>query len=579
MQFESAQRPRMLGFLLALAFACALFVLPVGQALADTGYCSYCSKYTSGTFYYPSEYGCVEPTCTAAGSAIFVCSECGEGNRPQTVPALGHDHQYSHSSATCTADGEDVYVCSRCGDSYGTYAAALGHAYELASSTEATCTENGEETYACWRCGDSYSQVLYALGHDYEVATTEPTCTEAGTEASTCSRCGDKQTKAIAALGHDMKESNAIAATCTDAGLRTLTCQRCGVVEEQKASPLGHKWPETWTVETKPTTFAEGKEYRLCERCGERDERAIAKLPLTETPEGLGLIAFGLLVLGGIGFGVRKLMAGHAAAAAAASAASGFELIQLSEKRIFAKLGPDPSNEEFLELLKSRSHLSLVQYDPAKGTSLSEQISDAGPDAVVMDFAGAEGATAALETIRDLYAKHEKVKFEAIAFDADRAVETQLAIEQEAGTLFAFAEADQNKYVKMSRLIVPLYQDVVKDTDSLENIGVIADLFGIPAVSTMLNAVADAKRAGKVAKTATKAFEGADLEFSDGVSVVGNIARFMGLDAIKAVTSLIQDASDVKEYVDGDEKGDARTAQKTKDVASDAGKVIKHLIK
>ena len=126
---------------------------------------------------------------------------------------------------------------------------------------------------------------------------------------------------------------------------------------------------------------------------------------------------------------------------------------------------------------------------------------------------------------------------------------------------------------------MPLYHDVIKDTDSLDNIGAVADLFGIPGVSTMLSAMADAKRAGKVAKVAKSAFDGKDLEYSDGVTVVGNLAHFMGLDAVKTVTTLIDDVSDVNDYLTGDEEGTARTAHKVDDAAKGAGKVIKRLIK
>ena len=69
-------------------------------------------------------------------------------------------------------------------------------------------------------------------------------------------------------------------ATCTEAGYTGNTvCADCGVVVTQGTTiaAKGHTFGE-WTVVTAPTTEAEGLEERVC-ACGEKEERAIAKLP------------------------------------------------------------------------------------------------------------------------------------------------------------------------------------------------------------------------------------------------------------------------------------------------------------
>jgi hypothetical protein len=65
---------------------------------------------------------------------------------------------------TCTAAGSAAFTCSRCGDSYTEVIAALGHKW-----TNATCTKPS----VCSRCNEHHSD---ALGHT--------------TSSGRCSRCG-----------------------------------------------------------------------------------------------------------------------------------------------------------------------------------------------------------------------------------------------------------------------------------------------------------------------------------------------------------------------------------------------------
>ena len=565
---DSARLLRLPGLLCALLFACALFapILPFSQAFAATGYCIDCNRTTNGTISYDAYYGTVlyAPTCTQDGYGCFVCGECGNVNRPQTVPALGHDHQFSRCTATCTASGQNVYVCSRCGDTRTENVAALGHNYQQTGETAATCTSNGSRTSVCSRCGDTRTETIAAYGHAYQQTDeTAATCTKDGSRTQTCWRCGDTRTETIPKLGHDY-EKKTTEPTCTKDGSETDTCKRCKDTKTTVIPALGHAWPEEWTVETEPTLFDEGLEYRLCTRCGEREEQAIPKLGLLETPYGPGIIVGGIVVVAAIAFGVFRFLAARGAAAAATEAATaaaaataagsagGLGLIKLTEKKVFAKLSDDTSNAEFLDVLKARPNISLTEFDPNAEATLDEQIKQANPDAVIVDFVGAGELDATMDTIRDLKAQHEGVKFETIAFDADEATAASLAAQKEAGTLYAFADAGQNKYVKMSQLIVPLYKNMMKDADSLQGIGIIADIFGIPAVSELLNLAANAANAGELAKTAKGAFTGVDMKLTDGVSVVNSIAEIVGLNLTATLTDLAQGAYNMTDPVRDD---------------------------
>ena len=549
MQSASARFVRIAGLsglLLGIALACSLLPVFAGQAFAAV-HCANCDNDVEPVMTYEmaGTVGYHPPTCTEEGLGALVCPVCGNLFQDfVTSSALGHAYQASASTATCTEDGEIVHTCSRCGDTYSEPSAAVGHDYHRSGAT-ATCTEAGTYTYTCVRCGNTYSEAVAALGHDYVREVIEPTCTEPGSETETCSRCGDVKKTALAALGHS--------------------------------------WPEKWMVLKKATDSEEGLEYRECMRCGAREERTIPKTGLH-----IGIIIGGaIVIIGGIAFAVKKFLAWKAAAAgvaalgaagagaaAAAEAASGFELIKLTEKKILAKLRPSEPSKEFLELVRSRPNLSLVLFDAGKPGSLTEQIEAEDPDAVLMECANEAEFAQMMDEFAVMRAQHGDIRCEAIAVDADDALIARLAAEKASGALFAYAQADQNKYVKMAQLVVPLYKDLMKDADSLESIGVITDLFGIPAVSSMLTIVSAADRAKDLSDTAKDAFTGVDMEPEDGVSVVHNIAAILGIDVVAAISELAEDAFDTHDSVTGDEEGKTHKAYKVGEIGKDVGDVI-----
>ncbi|MDO5118161.1 MAG: hypothetical protein Q4D34_06705 [Eggerthellaceae bacterium] len=569
MRLQAISPLRVFALLFSFAFICVLSPVFAGQALAETMHCSRCDNdvepYMSFNVAGSRVY---EPTCTEGGVGVLVCPVCGNLlSGLESVPALGHAYSASASTATCTADGEITYTCSRCGDTYSEHSHAVGHDYHR-SGTGATCTEDGAYTYTCVRCGDSYTESVPALGHEYVREVTEPTCTEPGAEIDKCSRCGDEKKVELAALGHS--------------------------------------WPNEWTVAKKATDTEEGLEYRICQRCGAREERTIPKTGLP-----IGVIIGGVVILLGIiAFGARKYLVGKAAASgaaalgtasatassaagaagavaapsaaaaavAAAEVASGFELIKLTEKKILAKLRSAESNEEFLQLVRSRPNLSLVLFDSETPISLSGQIEAEDPDAVLLDCAGEAEFSQMMETFAELQAEHKDIRCEAIIFDQDDALSSRLASEKDAGVLFAYTGADKNKYVKMSQLVVPLYKDLMQDADSLESIGIITDLFGIPGVSTMLSAISNADRVHDLGDTVKDAFTGVEMEAEDGVSVVHNIAAILGLDVVAAVSELTEDVFDTRDSVMGDEEGKTHKAYKAGEVGKDIGDVLGSLL-
>ena len=196
---------------------------------------------------------------------------------------------------TCTESGSKSRHCSRCDKTVDvTRIEALGHDYIHHEAKSATCTETGWETYdTCSRCDYTTYREISATGHKGSAAVEEnrkeATCSEAGhydlvVYCSVCKAELSREEKTIEALGHDYVHHEAKPATCTETGWEAYdTCSRCDYTTYREI-PAGHQYGE-WVIEKRATESAEGLEYRICTKCGEREERAIPKLK-NESVEG-----------------------------------------------------------------------------------------------------------------------------------------------------------------------------------------------------------------------------------------------------------------------------------------------------
>lgn len=196
-----------------------------------------------------------EASCQQGGLVLHICKKCGN-HYTENTPVSAHRYRENRVAATCVLNGYTEHICEDCGYKYITDLTPLiRHSYK-AEITEPTCETRGYTTYTCEVCGDTYvSDYTAALGHDWDEGhtVTGSTCESEGVMEFHCTRCKEKMIKAISATGHTPGD----AATCTE----PQECETCGAILEL---PIGHSYDETVT---NPTCTHMGYSTYQCKNC------------------------------------------------------------------------------------------------------------------------------------------------------------------------------------------------------------------------------------------------------------------------------------------------------------------------
>ena len=187
----------------------------------------------------------VKPSCEELGYDRFQCNGCGQLEKRNYTPALGHDYdEIVIREATCKQGGLVLTLCADCGDFYQTTTANGAHKYKSINHNP-TCKNIGYTEYTCEVCGDNYiNNIQPLISHSYERVTKEPTCLEKGYTTSTCTMCGYNFVDDYKdALGHDWDEGHTVTnSTCDAEGVIEHNCQNDGCTEKmiKATSANGH---------------------------------------------------------------------------------------------------------------------------------------------------------------------------------------------------------------------------------------------------------------------------------------------------------------------------------------------------
>lgn len=497
-----------------------------------------------------------EPTCTEDGLAWVYCTE-NEHGWEMTLPALGHDYQYSEEFSiepTCTDSGVAGYVCSRCGEMTRETVSALGHNYTSTVTKQPTCTEAGLRTYSCTRCSNSYTASIAATGHDYaSVVTKEATCTESGITTFTCNNCGDHYEEVIEALGHDYGEYVVTKeATCTEDGLKESTCSRCHDTLSEVIPMTGHAYSSEWTIEKEPGLLTKGLKSQICENCQEKIYEDIpAKVPL---PVAIVVVTGSTAALAAIVYFFK-----HSVLTGAKEVVTKVLFKPTLEDKTVVITAED---EEIIEQLKKQFFL---QVNPCKPEDLAQSVEDNGPDIVICECEDKETIEGIVELKKEKFPDTYLgliVAEEVLAEEKD-----SLDRLKKQDVISSYVNASSNKYDQMVKLILPTLKPELDSCTTLENIGQLADLLGIPGVSTIISIY----NSGKDIKDTLDAGE---LGISEQATIIGDIASILGLDTLESVAGLVGDVKTIKEAMDDEsgnyEKKEGATAVKDiSDVISD----------
>ena len=212
---------------------------------------------------------------------------------------VDHVHQYATQvlkEATCTEDGRMVTSCTSCGYARESVIAAIGHeAGEWKVTQLPGRLTEGTRVLSCVKCGEVMgSEAIEPTGashdsshkkseshtHSYTVGITkDATCTEAGAKVYNCS-CGASYVETIAAKGHDFSKTEVEEATCTTEGKVFKECSRCGEKEETAILEKLEHTPGEWKTVKEPSYTELGRREQHCTSCDELlDAEDIAVLP------------------------------------------------------------------------------------------------------------------------------------------------------------------------------------------------------------------------------------------------------------------------------------------------------------
>ena len=183
----------------------------------------------SHTHKYTKKGNTVAPTCTTQGYTVYQCEgydetkfsikkgfytvhhDCSETTKKDYTDMLPHtkgeEVTEKRVEPTCTEAGSATYICKVCKQEFTETLKALGHTKgeELTEKrVEPTCTEEGSATYICSVCEKEFTVPLEKIPHTWGVYVNDnkPACEQqTGTAHCTREGCTATDTKDLPNLG------------------------------------------------------------------------------------------------------------------------------------------------------------------------------------------------------------------------------------------------------------------------------------------------------------------------------------------------------------------------------------------
>ena len=197
-------------------------------------------------------------------------------------------------------------------------------------------------------------------------------------------------------------------------------------------------------------------------------------------------------------------------------------------------------NEKLIKALKARPYLAVKTCEM---DAIEEAIEENEPNILICDLNSEE-------QLDELLAKKDE-KFAKVPLglnvsdDLLPTIKARLESLKDDKTVAGFVPFSAETYEALVRLILPILKPDLKSDESLSNIGQIADLLGIPGISTAI----DLYTTGRDIKNN---LEESELGVSQGAAIIGDIASIMGLDKVASIAGLVDSVDSIKSALDKD---------------------------
>ena len=209
--------------------------------------------------------------------------------------------------------------------------------------------------------------------------------------------------------------------------------------------------------------------------------------------------------------------------------------ISFEDKTVFV----NSKDEKLIETLKARHYLEVLQPEAEKeGSDPDEEAAESQAHLYICEVDNEEKLNELLKKKEDLLKKIPLgLVIEKSLLAAIRERLEQLKKDKKISG-YVSDESDENDI--MINLILPILRPDFKSDASLENIGTICDLLGIPGISAIISAYIS----GRDIRSTIK--EG-DLGLSGSASIISNVASIMGMDTLASVSGLVGDIEAMKD--------------------------------
>lgn len=195
-------------------------------------------------------------------------------------------------------------------------------------------------------------------------------------------------------------------------------------------------------------------------------------------------------------------------------------------------------DEELINKLKRRHFLEVHRCEKEE---IEEAVEENEPDLLILDLDSEQELDELLEK------KNDKLAECAIALNVSDeilpSVREKLELAVIKKNISSYVPASVSLELKMVKLVLPILKPYLKSDESLEMLGKVAVLLGIPMVATIINIYVS----GRDIKSN---LEESEIGVSQTAAIIGDIASILGLDKIASVAGLVDDIDSIKSAMD-----------------------------